>query len=360
MLAEIEGASSGASSAASASSGASSSVSTGSRASPTSSVRSRSRSETVNLPELEQFAVGVPVTSPKSLTKSISRMFKPVQTWDADVAKALSDFDAKIVEFATIEGEKLLAEGVVLRDESYKDRPAFLEAIENKERFINQLIKSSHIDTMTDEKGRKIYSESTLNMIKRYLEPIIRICLDRRNPEYLLLIAQSPCAAQVFKNIDIIARLHRFDDLLEAAIRDKDIDLFNSSLDLGLGVSVQVALLLCNGIDIANYDSMVWTSGTLKEILENHEIPVAVKPSELFQKRYSSCVDYFGNPEVVNTLLDNTKTVYNRTRRINALTAAAKVKANAEAAAAAASAPSGAGRSRRRKAIRRKTRRSRR
>ena len=360
-VAEFEGASTGAPSSA-ASSGASSAASTASRASPTSgasSSRGRSRSESVNLPEPEQFNVGVKVSSPKSLKKTISRMFKPVQTWDEDSAKALSDFDALILESSTKEGEKLLAEGVVLRDESYKDRPTFLEAVENKDRFIGQLIKSSHIDMIVDANGRRIYSDAALNIIKRYLEPIIRICLDRRNPEYLLLMAQSPCASQMLGSDDIIARLHRFDDALEEAIREKNIDSFTSALFLGLGVSVQVALILCSGVDIANYESMVWTSATLKDILENQEIPIGVKPAELFQKRYSMCVDYFGNPAIINALRNSTSTVYNRTRRINAAFNGSVPGATTSGNKALLP-PSGAGKSRKRRLNRRKTRRSRR
>ena len=106
---------------------------------------------------------------------------------------------------------------------------------------------------------------------------------------------------------------------------------------------------------------MVWTSATLKDILENQEIPIGVKPAELFQKRYSMCVDYFGNPAIINALRNSTSTVYNRTRRINAaFNGSVPGPASATSGNKALLPPSGAGKSRRRRLNRRKTRRSRR
>lgn len=131
------------------------------------------------------------------MKKKLSRNFRPIDKWDDDAKEVLTAFDEKLLDISVQEGEKLLAEGVVLVDESYKDREVFQRAVEKKERFILQLIKAAKLESLANSEGRNLYNETLINMIKRYLGPIIRIFIDRRDPEYLLLIASSPCTAQL-------------------------------------------------------------------------------------------------------------------------------------------------------------------
>jgi hypothetical protein len=56
----------------------------------------------------------------------------------------------------------------------------------------------------------------------------------------------------------------------------------------------------------------------LKAILENQEIPIGVKPDELYQKRYSECVKFFADAAVRNVLANNNEAMYNRMRKLNA------------------------------------------
>ena len=282
-------------------------------------VSRRSRASTVNMVEPETFEVGMEVSPPLTLKKKLSRLFRPIDTWADEAKEVLAQFDEKLLELSIQEGEKLLEEGVVLADETYKDGEVFQRAVENKERFILQLIKAARLDTLTNGEGRNLYNESLLNMIKRYLEPIIRIFIDRRNPEYLLLLASSPCTAQLVASPEITGRLLRFQSMLESTIEDKDAIMFGSALEFGMGVAVQVALILANGSDIINHESFLWSNqGDLKAILENQEIPIGVKTEELFQKRYSECVKFFANPEVRAVLANKNNVMYNRMRKLNA------------------------------------------
>ena len=91
----------------------------------------RSRANTVNMVEPEPFIVGMEVSSPVTLKTKLSRLFKPIDPWAEDAKEVLARFDEKLVAISVEEGEKLLAEGVTLVDDSYKDKPVFLEAVEN-------------------------------------------------------------------------------------------------------------------------------------------------------------------------------------------------------------------------------------
>lgn len=281
----------------------------------------RSRANTVNIVVPEHFEVGMEVSSPDTIKKKLKRLFKPIDPWAGDAKEVLARFDEKLVAISVQEGEKLLAEGVTLVDESYKDKPVFLEAIENKERFISQLIKAAKLETLTDAEGRNLYNETLLNMIKRYLEPIIRIFIDRRNPEYLVLLAGSPCTAQLIASPEITGRLLRFQSMLESAISEKEPLMFASALEFGMGAAVQVALILANGSDVINHESFVWsTEGMeLKAILEHQEIPLGVKdhPENMYKKRYSECVNFFGNEAVRAVLANSGSSLYNRMIRLN-------------------------------------------
>ena len=281
----------------------------------------RSRANTVNMVEPEPFIVGMEVSSPVTLKKKLSRLFKPIDPWAEDAKEVLARFDEKLVAISVEEGEKLLAEGVTLVDDSYKDKPVFLEAIENKARFILQLIKAASLENLTNGNGRYLYNETLLNMIKRYLEPIMRIFIDRRNPEYLLLMASSPCTAQLVASPEITGRLLRFQSMLESAITEKDPLMFASALEFGMGAAVQVALILANGSDIINYESFVWAKEgmDLKAILEQQEIPIGIKehPENLYKKRYSECVKFFGNEGVRAVLENSGSTLYNRMIKLN-------------------------------------------
>jgi hypothetical protein len=271
--------------------------------------------------EPDSFTVGMEVSSPVTLKKKLSRLFKPIDTWASDAQEVLTRFDEKLVAISVQEGEKLLAEGVVLVDESYKDKTVFLKAVENKERFITQLIKAAKLETLTNSDGRNLYNETLLNMIKRYLEPIVRIFIDRRNPEYLLLMASSPCTEQLVASAEITGRLFRFQTMIESAITEKDPLMFASALEFGMGAAVQVALILANGSDIINHESFVWASEdrNLKAILENQEIPLGIKdhPENLYKKRYSECVKFFGSEMVRAALANSNSSLYNRMKKIN-------------------------------------------
>lgn len=108
--------------------------------------------------------------------------------------------------------------------------------------------------------------------------------------------------------------------MLESSIEDKDTIMFGSALEFGMGAAVQVALILANGSDVINHESFVWASEdrNLKSILENQEIPIGVKPDELYQKRYSECVKFFGNEGVRAVLANKNNIMYNRMRKLNA------------------------------------------
>ena len=281
----------------------------------------RSRASTVNIVEPDSFEVGMEVSSPITLKKKLARFFKPIDTWAEDAQEVLTRFDEKLLAISVQEGTKLLAEGVVLVDESYKDGEVFQRANENKGRFISQLIKAAQLETLTNGEGRNLYNETLLNMIKRYLEPIMRIFIDRRNPEYLLLMASSPCTAQLVASAEITGRLLRFQSMLESAITEKDPLMFASALEFGMGAAVQVALILANGSDIINHESFVWTSDDrdLKAILEHQEIPLGIKehPENMYKKRYPECVKFFGSAEIRAVLANSGSTLYNRMKKLN-------------------------------------------
>lgn len=282
-------------------------------------VGTRPRTNSVNTVNPEEFPMGMAITPPKKsgLSHKFSGFFRPVDTWSDETSAALSEFDSMLVTFATKTGNKYLSENIQLEDESYKERPLFRDAIINKTRYIQSLISAANLEIMKGDDGLITFNKTLINMIKRYLDPIIRLCIERRNPEYLLLLAASPCTIAWLKNEELQKQITRFNGMLEDAVDAKDIDNFKAALLYGFGTATEVAVILCEGVDIVNFDSFSWTVPDMKTALEKQAIPTGVKADELLQKRYPACQTFFGDVRVRDILRNNTGTLYNRMRSMS-------------------------------------------
>jgi len=279
--------------------------------------RPRARTNSVNAADPKsEFKVYQPVTPPKTLLRKLSGVFVP-DHWSTAVNKADAEFDETLVEIATREGEKYLQENIHLEDESYKDRPLYKEAIVNKEKFINMLISASLLSALTNKEGTRVVDDTIIRMVHRFLEINIRVCLDRRNPEYLLLLAESLCTRDWIIHQRNPHPNINFTNMLNAAIASHDIDAYKAALMYGLGYACEIGAILSNGVDIINFDSFDWPSPDLKTVLEKQEIPLNLKQTELIQKRYPSSAKFFQTKAVRNILQNSSTPIYNRMRKLS-------------------------------------------
>lgn len=290
--------------------------------------RPRARTNSVNTADpSSEFKVMQAVTPPKTLLKKLSGVFKP-DLWSTAVMKADSEFDETLVEIATREGEKYLQEDIHLEDESYKDRPLYKEAIVNKDKFIDMLISVSLLHGLTNKDGERLVDDTIISMVKRFLEINIRVCLDRRSPEYLLLMAASPCTRDWIIHQRNPHPNINFTHMLNESIAAQDIDGFKGALMFGLGYACELGAILSNGIDIINFDSFIWSSPDLKTVLQKQEIPLNLKSTELIQKRYPSCATFFQNSKIRNILKNSDAPIYNRMRKLQGGTRKRKNRGN--------------------------------
>jgi len=184
--------------------------------------------------------------------------------------------------------------------------PHFSLAIENPDKYADLLLRVANLDKIKTADGKQqLLSNTHITRIRAMMTPeLITTAVKRRPATYLLGLAQSPCTSEWIKSTE--RTLQNYSSILndpQSAPEDKaPIEPLMSSFLLN------IATVLLDGIDIANWDNFAWNiptnilqrrsssdteSPAVKRIRDVNLRPLNVKNSETAKRRFPACGEYF-------------------------------------------------------------------
>jgi len=184
--------------------------------------------------------------------------------------------------------------------------PHFSLAIETPDKYADLLIRVANLDKIkTSDNIHQLLNDTLISRIRAMMIPeLITTAVKRRPATYLLGLAQSPCTSEWIKTTE--RTLQNYTSILEdpqAGPEDKaPIEPLMSSFLLN------IATVLLDGIDIANWDNFAWDIPTnilqqrgdsnteapaVARIRNVNLRPLNVKNSETARRRFPACGAYF-------------------------------------------------------------------
>ena len=199
--------------------------------------------------------------------------------------------------------------------------PHFRLAIENPDKYADLLLRVANLDKIKTANNKyQLLSDTLIARIRDMMTPeLITNAVKRRPATYLLGLAQSPCTSEWIKSTE--RTLQNYSSILndpQSGPEDKaPIEPLMSSFLLN------IATVLLDGIDVANWDNFAWNiptnilkkrteSGTeapaVKRIRDVNLRPLNVKNSETAQRRFPACGEYFRAHTVAHATSGGRKT----------------------------------------------------
>lgn len=209
---------------------------------------------------------------------------------------------SRLAAYSSIEKQTLkhfqnasLAKAYEPQRNDIKEDVWYNRAIHTPNFFADMLISSSNIAKFKVNDMLMFDAEDILK-IRKYLVPdLIKAAVKTRKASYLLEIASSPCFEEIItKDHKKFFRLKK--GVSNASLPEEEKRTYMEAMQ---AYYANVALLLMSGVDIGNWDNLIWAipaeigeGDKLKYIFDNHLIPTGVKPDEIAQQRFARCSPY--------------------------------------------------------------------
>jgi hypothetical protein len=174
--------------------------------------------------------------------------------------------------------------------------------------FADRLMGAAQLDNITNETGGRIISDDLIARIKRMMVPeLVSKAVNQRNASYLLELAGSRCTAQWLTSTEGTISGHN--RMLQEAQESEVEGAREDIIRLTASFCLNVALILLDGIDIANWENFYWPSLD-QDLLETRAVvgrespavtyirsfeikPANVKNDPVARRRFSECSQYF-------------------------------------------------------------------
>jgi len=216
--------------------------------------------------------------------------------------------DYEVSDTATLEEymqKSYIPETSELRLDVVGEDPHYAGALSRPDKFADLLINVANLDKIKGSDGQRLLDDTMIERIRRMMVPELVInAVKRRKATYLLGLAQSPCTKEWLKSTE--RTLKQYSDTLTDPRADED-----DRAHIGPLMStflLNIATLLLDGIDIANWDNFAWdipanilsrrghaeSEPVAIGMIRNMNLrPTNVKNSEVARGRFPQCGDYF-------------------------------------------------------------------
>jgi len=183
--------------------------------------------------------------------------------------------------------------------------PHYARSIEHPRYFVDMLMGAANLDKIKNAASERILPDALIRRIKNMMAPEMVInAVQKRDASYLLGLAQSPCTSEWVKTTE--RTINNFNRILEDPSSSEEDRA--ATIRLSASFCLNIAQILLDGIDIANWDNFSWdlpqglrtqrnlTAGetpAIRYIRDRNLRPKNVKNDPTARGRFGACGSFF-------------------------------------------------------------------